>query len=64
VKVGEGHILTEFFPQLYHNLVRPKWFTEKYIHLYLQEEFEFKDKTILDFGSGTGVNCTLFSPER
>lgn len=64
MKVGEGHILTEFFPQLYHNLVRPKWFTEKYIHLYLQEEFEFNDKTVLDFGSGTGVNCTLFSSER
>ncbi|WP_051317031.1 class I SAM-dependent methyltransferase [Ectobacillus panaciterrae] len=63
MKVGDGHILTEFFPQLYHNLVRPRWFTEKYIHHYLQERFEFNNKTVLDFGSGTGVNCTLFAPE-
>lgn len=56
-------IITEFFPQVYHSLVRQKWFTEKYIHHKLKEVFEFKNKSVLDFGSGTGANCTLFSPD-
>ncbi|GAA0328130.1 hypothetical protein GCM10008967_18260 [Bacillus carboniphilus] len=55
-------IITEFFPRLYHNLVRPKWFTDLYIHQNLKLAFDFNDKTVLDFGSGTGANCSLFSP--
>jgi SAM-dependent methyltransferase len=44
-------------------LIRPKWFTKKYIHDLLLDHFPVQGRHILDFGSGTGANCRIFSPE-
>jgi ubiquinone/menaquinone biosynthesis C-methylase UbiE len=49
-------------PTTYHTLVRPKWFTKKYIQNHIEQFFDFTDKKVLDFGAGTGANCTLSSP--
>ncbi|PLR82981.1 class I SAM-dependent methyltransferase [Bacillus canaveralius] len=49
-------------PRIYHSFVRPKWITKVYIQNKLQRQFDFTDKKVLDFGAGTGANCTLFSP--
>lgn len=49
---------------LYHWFVRPKRPTKKYIHDHLQSRFHFDGQTVLDFGSGTGANCSIFSPEN
>ncbi|HZH62243.1 MAG TPA: class I SAM-dependent methyltransferase [Metabacillus sp.] len=51
-------------PRMYHTLVRPKWFTKKYIENHLKEHFNFKNKSVLDFGSGTGANCSLCTPSE
>lgn len=53
---------TSSSPLLYHRLVRPKWFTKKYIHDQITTRFTFNDKIVLDFGSGTGANCSMFQP--
>ncbi|SMF86006.1 Methylase involved in ubiquinone/menaquinone biosynthesis [Paenibacillus uliginis N3/975] len=53
---------TSFAPQLYHWFVRPKWFTKKYIHDHVQSRFTFNNKVVLDFGSGTGANCSMVQP--
>lgn len=50
-------------PLVYHRLVRPKWMTQKYIHNHINANFDLKNKRILDFGAGTGANCTLCTPE-
>lgn len=52
----------ELSPALYHWLIRPHWSTNKYIHQKIKEHFSFENKKILDFGSGTGANCTLCNP--
>jgi ubiquinone/menaquinone biosynthesis C-methylase UbiE len=52
----------ELSPYLYHKLIRPKWSTNKHIHQNLKEHFYFENKKVLDFGSGTGANCTLCKP--
>jgi ubiquinone/menaquinone biosynthesis C-methylase UbiE len=57
------NINKEISPSLYQWLVRPDWITKKYIHHRLKAKFEFEEQTILDFGSGTGSNCSIFSPE-
>ncbi|PLR78662.1 class I SAM-dependent methyltransferase [Bacillus sp. V3-13] len=49
-------------PRIYHSFVRQKWITKIYIENKLQQHFDFKDRKVLDFGAGTGANCTLFSP--
>ncbi|WP_100406428.1 class I SAM-dependent methyltransferase [Bacillus solitudinis] len=49
-------------PKIYHSFIRPKWTTEKYIHNHIRQHFNFTNKKILDFGAGTGANCTLCSP--
>jgi ubiquinone/menaquinone biosynthesis C-methylase UbiE len=49
-------------PRIYHTFVRPSWFTKKYIQNNIQQHFDFTGKTVLDFGAGTGANCTLSSP--
>jgi ubiquinone/menaquinone biosynthesis C-methylase UbiE len=54
----------EISPSLYQWMVRPNWITKKYIHDRLRKRFRFDHHTVLDFGSGTGANCTLFPPER
>ncbi|MGM1050686.1 MAG: class I SAM-dependent methyltransferase [Bacillota bacterium] len=49
-------------PRMYHWFVRPKWFTNKYIHEHIKNHFHLDNKTVLDFGSGTGANCSIFKP--
>ncbi len=51
-------------PRIYHSFVRPKWFTKVYIQNKIQQHFDFADKKVLDFGAGTGANCTLCSPDH
>lgn len=50
-------------PRIYHSLIRPKWFTKLYIQNLIQQHFNFSNKNVLDFGAGTGANCTLCKPE-
>ncbi|WP_307592367.1 class I SAM-dependent methyltransferase [Paenibacillus wynnii] len=50
-------------PRMYHWFVRPQWFTKKYIHEHIQNGFQLEKKEILDFGSGTGANCSICRPE-
>lgn len=63
MKVGELKI-NYCPPYLYHWFVRPQLFTKKYIHQPLQQTFQFEGRKVLDFGSGTGANCTMFEPEH
>ncbi|MEH7383378.1 class I SAM-dependent methyltransferase [Bacillus sp. JJ1533] len=51
-------------PRIYHSLVRPKWFTKLYIQNQIQQHFDLSNKKVLDFGAGTGANCTLCTPEH
>jgi SAM-dependent methyltransferase len=44
---------------MYHWIVRPRWFTKKYIHDHIKNHFQLDNKIVLDFGSGTGANCCL-----
>lgn len=55
---------TSVSPKLYHWFVRPKWVTKKYIHDHIQSRFLFDGKFVLDFGSGTGANCSIFHSSR
>ncbi|MFD3260448.1 methyltransferase domain-containing protein [Paenibacillus lentus] len=50
-------------PRLYHWFIRPRWFTKKYIHDHINSYFQLNDKSVLDFGSGTGANCCVCQPE-
>lgn len=50
-------------PRLYHWFVRPKWLTKKYIHDHINGHFDLSDGNVLDFGAGTGANCTICKPE-
>ncbi|MFP4974302.1 class I SAM-dependent methyltransferase [Paenibacillus sp. CN-4] len=50
-------------PSLYHRFVRPRRFTEKYIHSHIRHRFQLERKFVLDFGSGTGANCVLTEPD-
>ena len=54
----------ELSPQLYHHIVRPKWFTKLYIGNIINRELHPVDKIVLDFGSGTGSSCSIFEPEN
>ncbi|RYM06878.1 class I SAM-dependent methyltransferase [Sporolactobacillus sp. THM7-7] len=56
-------IFAELSPRLYHWIVRPSGFTRKHIHSNLQEHFIYTGKTVLDFGAGTGANCSVFDCE-
>lgn len=49
-------------PRIYHSLIRPKWFTALYIQNHIQRHFNLSNKNVLDFGAGTGANCTLCTP--
>ncbi|WP_199624707.1 class I SAM-dependent methyltransferase [Paenibacillus alkalitolerans] len=49
-------------PLLYHWIVRPKWFTKRYIHDQITAKFSFENRSVLDFGCGTGANCRMASP--
>ncbi|WP_425800420.1 class I SAM-dependent methyltransferase [Desulfitobacterium sp. Sab5] len=50
----------ELSPRLYHWFVRPKFFTQLYINNLLQNSFDFRNKTILDFGCGIGSSSSIF----
>ncbi|MGP4107123.1 class I SAM-dependent methyltransferase [Virgibacillus sp. L01] len=54
----------ELSPTLYHRIIRPKWINQIYIHNRIKKHFNLYDKNVLDFGSGTGANCTLCKPEK
>ncbi len=54
----------ELSPRLYHWLIRPRWSTKKYIHDHIKNYFPIDNKTVLDFGAGTGANCCLFAPSH
>ncbi|OIB01469.1 hypothetical protein AK95_29035 [Paenibacillus sp. LC231] len=47
---------------MYHWFVRPRWFTKKYIHDHIDSHVCLDNKLILDFGSGTGANCSICKP--
>lgn len=51
-------------PRVYHWFVRPQWVTEKYIHHHIRSHFELDNKFVLDFGSGTGANCSICHSDR
>ncbi|KGO14241.1 hypothetical protein AL714_09455 [Clostridium botulinum] len=56
----------ELSPKLYHYFVRPKWFTEKYIEnrlRFILADYNFTNKSILDFGCGIGSNSIMFNPK-
>ena len=53
----------ELTPRLYQYLVRPSWWTKRYIHDTIQRYFTLHNKAVLDFGSGVGSNCCLVTPE-
>lgn len=53
----------QFSPRLYHSFVRPKWFTKKYIHDHIASHFKLEHRSVLDFGCGTGANCSMASPD-
>lgn len=63
-KEGDKNIIQPCSPWIYHRFVRIPWFTKKYIHDQLNSNFHFYGKNALDFGSGTGANCTIFSPNQ
>ncbi|UUZ83280.1 class I SAM-dependent methyltransferase [Paenibacillus sp. P26] len=63
-KEGRWDVITiQFAPQLYHWFIRPKWLTKKYIHNHIQSHFQTDGHIVLDFGSGTGANCSMFEPK-
>ncbi|WP_158738683.1 bifunctional 2-polyprenyl-6-hydroxyphenol methylase/3-demethylubiquinol 3-O-methyltransferase UbiG [Alteribacillus sp. YIM 98480] len=52
----------ELTPHLYHWFIRPKWITKKYVHNLLTEHVHFSNKSVLDFGAGTGANSVICEP--
>lgn len=53
----------ELAPRLYAALVRPRFAVRRYLQRIVEGQFNFQGVTVLDFGSGTGSNAFLFSPE-
>lgn len=51
-------------PIFYQKIVRPKFAIEKYIQKILEQEFNFGNSKVLDFGCGTGSNSFIFKPEN
>lgn len=54
----------ELPPLLYHRLVRPKLPTKYYIEDIILQNTDLKNKKVLDFGSGVGTACLMFTPEN
>lgn len=54
----------ELSPGLYKWFVRPGWFSDTYINNTLKNEFDFKNKKVLDFGCGIGSGCSIFDPNN
>lgn len=56
----------ELSPNLYHWLIRPKWFVKEYNNRILKsflDHIDFHNKDVLDYGCGIGSNCYLFEPD-
>lgn len=56
--------MSELSPRLYQWLVRPPWFTKRYVHDVIREYCSFENQVVLDFGAGIGSNCTLASSDK
>ncbi|MDI3548280.1 MAG: hypothetical protein PWR10_1932 [Halanaerobiales bacterium] len=54
----------ELPPRLYHWLVRPGWFTKKFISKVIGQDLNFDNKKVLDFGCGIGSSCFMFTPKN
>lgn len=57
----------ELSPRLYHLFVRPKWYTNLYINNTVKtflKDFDFQNKSVLDFGCGVGSNCLMFDRKK
>lgn len=52
----------ELSPLLYHRLIRPNWFLNRYVGSLLKDGFDFDNKKVVDFGCGVGSSTTLFAP--
>ncbi|WP_163970975.1 class I SAM-dependent methyltransferase [Oceanobacillus halotolerans] len=52
----------ELSPFFYHRLIRPRWINQIYIHNRIKRKLQLYNKKVLDFGAGTGANCTLCKP--
>lgn len=52
----------ELSPRVYHWFVRPRWFTKSFFYRIIRENFDFNNKTVLDFGCGIGSTCPMFTP--
>ncbi|KUO68984.1 MAG: hypothetical protein APF77_19615 [Clostridia bacterium BRH_c25] len=52
----------ELSPVLYHRLIRPAWFLNRYIYNTLKDDFSFKNMKVIDFGCGVGSSASLFPP--
>jgi len=52
----------ELSPRLYHRLIRPTWFLNRYIYNILKDNFNFENKKVIDFGCGVGSSAALFMP--
>lgn len=53
----------ELSPRFYHWFVRPKLFTQLYIHNVLQTRYDFSNRSVLDFGCGIGTSSSIFNPK-
>lgn len=51
-------------PKLYHRLIRPQLLTNFYIKDMIKTNLCLDNKTVLDFGCGTGANCLLYDPDN
>ncbi|TCS95803.1 class I SAM-dependent methyltransferase [Hazenella coriacea] len=57
-------IIQTHAPYLYDWFVRPPMITNRYIHRHLKKQLQLEGRTVLDFGSGTGTLCSMFSPQQ
>lgn len=51
-------------PFIFDKIWRSKYATEKFVKKILLEEFDFKNKNVLDFGCGTGSYCIFFDSDK
>jgi len=51
-------------PYVYQRIVRPRWLSKLFIERIILKHQNLKDKTVLDFGCGTGVSATMCNPDR
>ncbi|MFP4698441.1 MAG: class I SAM-dependent methyltransferase [Eubacteriales bacterium] len=51
-------------PEIYHKLIRPKWFVKNYLENTINNYFDFNDKIVIDFGCGVGSLTPLFKSKH